>query len=252
MAAKSDKHLLEADWIPEWRKVFQQRQKRILDLYRPNLKQYERHDFQVTCPCCGLKVRILEQRSLQDLNEAFVSAVEVLARQARVVWFSYLNGDLFHWVKIPFTLRIWACDNCVKAGRAELANFETIFLLNLQSAGGHRPYFYFDQTMICHTCLKEFLVTKSWQRWAHQQYIISSDAKRHNCPDCQKSKIRQHWLEHILIPANPTFDNLYQASQILLEFSDPRALIFLRRAKNKAKNLEQKARLEAQILKLES
>ncbi len=42
MPAKSDRGLLEADWIPEWRKHFSKRNKRILMQFKPNLKQKER------------------------------------------------------------------------------------------------------------------------------------------------------------------------------------------------------------------
>ncbi len=254
MPAKSDRHLLETDWISEWQKRFRQRNKRILNLFKPNLKQKERAEYMVSCPCCKQQVRILEQHGLQDLNDNFVKALEALITPT---WFTYSNGDLFDWVKVPFALRDWACDACITAERAEIADFETIFLLNLQSSGGHRPYFYFDYGLQCSTCQIEFIYSKGQQRWAHQAYIISGYSALHDCRDCRKTKNQALWQKQMLqnaitlARAEPSFENLFNTSQLLLENADPRALEFLRQAKNKAPSLEQKAHLENQIRSVE-
>ncbi len=249
MPAKSDKHVLEAAWIPEWRKVIRQSKKRLLPLYKPNLKQHQRAEFLLFCPCCGQPTRILEQAGLQDLNYQLIQAVLALEGLAQKVWFTYQNGDLFDWIKVPFALRIWACDACLVSKKAELADFETIFLLNLQTDGGHRPYFYFDQVLGCNTCQRNFLHPKQYQRFVHERYMVS-DTKLQNCPDCQRKKNWRYWLEEILLPKthrNPSYENLLKASRILLGNADPRALDFLRRAKNKAPSLEERQKLEQQI-----
>ncbi len=189
------------------------------------------------------------------MNDNFVKAIQALTVPS---WFIYNNGDLFDWIKIPFALRDWACDACVTSGLAIVAHFETIFLLNLQCSSGHRPYYYFDYNIWCSTCQKEFVYNKNQQRWAHQEYIISGYATLRDCPQCRKIKNKTRWHQQVLqstialARAKPSFENLLKASQLLLEYTDPRALRYLRQAKNKALNREQKTILEVQILEFKA
>ena len=188
MPAKSDKHLLEGAWVEAWKLVFLQRNQEFLLDYRPNLKQKERLEFQVKCPCCQTVVGILEQKGLQALNRCFLKATEVFAQlpDTNLAWFQYKNGDLFDWIKVPFVLRIWACDACLKTKRAEIANFETVFILNLQAKGGHRPYFYFDIVQGCITCGQTFNFSKNQQRWANEIYVVRAYAPPLECPECRQ------------------------------------------------------------------
>ncbi len=254
MPAKSERHLLEAAWIPTWQVLFRQRMK-TPQQKSPKPKGKAREKYLLNCPCCGSQVYLLEQNALWHLQWQLQSAIDALKAQGNPTssYFYYLNNDLFSWTQHPHPWREWVCDDCIATRRAEVANFEILFILNLHNYGQRRPYFYFDQTQTCITCQKPFVYSKSEQRWAHETYVIEVNARLKDCAACRKNQYHQQKLEATTrdvitqARAEPTFENLLKASQILLENTDPRAIEFLRRAKNKAPSLEQKQRLEQQI-----
>ncbi len=146
---------------------------------------------------------------------------------------------------------MWACDTCISSGKAEIADFEHAFIL--EHSGGNAPYFYFDYDIKCEACQKDFTYTKGQQRWAYETFVISAKSNLQKCPECRLKEHRLKNLQQLVhlsrTDPNP-FEHLHKASQLMLEYNDSRSLEFLRRAKNKAPNLELKQELERQITEL--
>ena len=255
MAAKSDKHLLEEAWVLEWRKLYRRIAKQKLQDFKPKLTKKQEVLYLNACPCCHNEVYVFRQKGLQNLDRNFIKATKALSELEGTtrLWFSYTQGHIFELTRRSWRWQDWVCDDCLTSETAEVADFENAFLLNIQKYGQIRPYFYFDHTQKCSTCQKEFVYTKSQQRWAHETFVIEYEARLNDCFDCRKKKNHQLWLEKTtqeavtLARAEPTFENLFKASQILLGNADPRALDYLRRAKNKAPSLKERQKLEQQI-----
>jgi hypothetical protein len=254
MAAKSDKYLLEQDWVLEWKRLFKTLSRDNKTKSKTRVSHKPRTKLLVNCPCCSSQVYAPEQQGLHNLQLQLQVAHEAMyVKNNRVSPLVVYSENVFLWVQKPYPWRYWACDTCLTTGRAQLADFETAFVLNSRTYGQIRPYFYFDQTINCRTCRKDFVYTKAQQRWAHETYVIEYEARLNNCYACRKKQNRQLWLEKTtqeaitLARAEPTFENLHKASQMLIKNADPRALYYLRRAKNKAPSFDERAKLELQI-----
>ncbi len=247
MPAVSERHLLETDWFLECQALLTKFKDFPIEEFQ-NLDDLQ-GDF--ACPCCKREIVISKQHNLQNLHQQFFRAAYVLETLYRVPssWYSYSHRNFYSWFQGDYPWQGWACDDCIEEGISEVANFGIAFLLNLQARGSRRPYFYFDHTYTCSTCNKAFVYTKGEQRWANEIFVISLDSNLNDCIECRRTKNRKRWLQKIvtLARAEPTFENLESAAELLFKYQDPRALEYLRRAKNKAPNLEQRLLLETKI-----
>jgi hypothetical protein len=268
MAAKSDKHLLEAGWILEWRRVFRESLISGNDFgfqpFEPSHPRF-REEYLLRCPCCQMQVQALEQKNLIHLQKQLWIGLKVYSDMFQH-WNHRLHSDYYElqfmkWLpQITYNsplvqqlrgLQAWVCEQCVEVGRADLANFENTLTLLL--AGSSAPFFYFDYQIKCDTCQVPFLYSREQQHWAYETFVIHSNSYLRNCALCRRAKNYRLWNLRTLqdaislARAEPTFENLFKASQILLENADSRALDYLRRAKNKAPSLEVRQKLEQQI-----
>jgi Probable zinc-ribbon domain len=278
MAAKSDRKLLERSWVEQWRTQYREAlNSSVEDEFQPfePSQPHTREDYVVRCPCCLTKLQALDQKSLLELQgKQFTATVlfkkiylekyphftdgltDQLAhlfadRMKFVLTFEqYLSKDNT-WRRQRLNYAMWACDDCLSSGKAEVANFENAFIISCGC--GLAPYFYFDYDIKCDTCQKDFTYTKEEQRWAYETLIISAHSILQHCSECRRKKHEQHVFQqrlHLARTAPEPFEHLQKVSQLMLEHNDPRSLEYLRRAKNKAPNLELKQILERQIKEL--
>ncbi len=269
MSAKSDRKLLEQGWIEEWRMRYREAlNSSVTEDFQPfePSHSYFREDYVLNCPCCSTKVQILDQTHLLELQRKWFVVSNVMNKMYQNKYPYYLDLCLKYIENIQFhenrigenwgkrqlpTFVMWACDACVLNGKSEIANFENVFIINRSE--GKAPYFYFDYEINCQTCRKDFTYTKGQQRWAYETFVISANSTLQDCPECRRIKHQLKNLQelvHLSRTAPEPFEHLRKASQLMLEYNDPRSLEFLRRAKNKAPNLEQKQILERQIAEL--
>lgn len=270
MPAKSDRALLEQNWITEWREIYRE-----IAASSPNegfvafepSHPYFRKDYFLRCPCCQTKVDALEQKSLLELQKRLwmaAKAIKQLHQTPTSFWDTYAQGIMQILLKSrvysPITdgkipdFAMWSCDVCIESGKAEFANFENAILLI--QVGNSAPFFYFDYQLRCAHCQKNFTYTKGEQRWAHEEFIINHESNLRECRNCRRAENRARWVKQTtqttmtMARAEPTFENLEKAALWLLKIADPRALLYLQRAKNKAPSLEQRQILEAHIATL--
>lgn len=77
----------------------------------------------------------------------------------------------------------WACDECLQSGRAIKAN------TNDQDFGDCNPHFaYFDKTISCRDCNKNFIFSKEEQRHWYEKLKLMVYANQVRCNDCRASK----------------------------------------------------------------
>jgi hypothetical protein len=278
MTARSDRKLLEKAWVEAWRTHYREALNSSVEQeFQPFEPSYPhtREDYVVHCPCCLIKVQALDQKSLLELQSQLHMATTLFKKiylekyphltDGFMEQFSQLFADRMKfiltfeqflskdniWLRQRLNYAMWACDGCLSSGKAEVANFENAFIINC--GWGLAPYFYFDYNIKCDTCQNDFTYTKAEQRWAYETLIISAHSILQECLECRRKKHDQHVFQqllHLARTAPEPFEHLHKVSQLMLEHNDPRSLEYLRCAKNKAPNFEQKQILERQISEL--
>jgi glutaredoxin len=146
---------------------------------------------------------------------------------------------------------VWACDDCLAAGRA----LEAKPWLQVHGLGS--PEFaYFDQTRSCEDCKTDFLFSASEQAYWYEtlQFVTYSVPKQ--CPDCRKTRRKAKGVHLELGRIHAQFSGsvaeLIQLADLYLELGNaPKALEHLRRAKNKTRSVEMRDQLLIRIAKLE-
>lgn len=77
----------------------------------------------------------------------------------------------------------WACDNCLKNGKALLAD------PTKQTFVDFVPYYgYFDLPFVCDTCGKDFVFPALEQRYWYENLKFWVQSKPKNCADCRRKK----------------------------------------------------------------
>jgi Probable zinc-ribbon domain len=146
---------------------------------------------------------------------------------------------------------VWACDDCLNAGRALEAKPW------LQVRGYGLPVFaYLDQTRSCGDCQSEFLFSASEQAYWYEtlQFVMHSVPKQ--CPDCRKTRRKAKGvhleLGRIQAQFSGSVTELIQLADLYLELGNTqKALEHLRRAKNKTRSVELRDQLLVRIAPLE-
>lgn len=265
MAARSDSHLLEAGWVAEWRERFRAAlTSSLVDEFVPFAPAHPslRDEYILHCPCCHKKVQILEQQSLLKLQRKRWLAEYVEAQQysntpkssdkVNQQWLNFLKS--YPWSRDSDSWIEWACDTCISSHLAEFADFEIVYILAKNYDFISRPYFYFDQMKICHVCQKQFAYTAGEQRWANEILVISEYSSLSDCKSCRLEKRERNRIAPLIhltrIDPDP-FPYLEIVTDLMLRFNNPRALLYLRRAKNKAPTVEKRREYEARIALLE-
>ena len=149
----------------------------------------------------------------------------------------------------------WACDECLANQFAEKAQFEQAFLLtdmhhSMTHWGYPSQYFYFDYKLVCDSCDKEFVYYKGEQRWFRESLVLYAESTLRECKACRLEKRQRNRIDHLihLTKTDPDpFQYLEIVTDLMLRFSDPRTLEYLRRAKNKAPTPQQRRKFEEKI-----
>jgi hypothetical protein len=130
-------------------------------------------------------------------------------------------------------LLAWACDVCLKQGRATRARPW------LQEFCCDPPRFaYFDQTKTCQACGKEYVFTRGEQKRWYEEYKLRTSAVPSVCRACRAAKRARTAAHqdlaarlHSFDPENP--QELVEIAALYLVIGNARkAALFLRRAKN--------------------
>ena len=180
---------------------------------------------QAMCPCC-LRVRTVSPDSPPFSIERQMEAQATTPWWAKPGWTSRRNSAVR-----------WACSRCLADGRALQASPAA------QTYCCSPPYLaYFDQTLKCTDCGQPFVFTKTEQRFWYEtrSFIVQSRPKQ--CVRCRRarrvakqSQARLQAALSRLDPRDPA--QLAAVGMLYLELGSRRkAAEFLRRAKNRATN----------------
>jgi Probable zinc-ribbon domain len=146
---------------------------------------------------------------------------------------------------------IWACDDCLAAGRALEAKPW------LQVHGMGFPEFaYFDKPRTCEDCKTEVVFSAAEQlHWFETLHFILYSVPN-QCPQCRHKRRQTKALQIELGKAQTqltgTVPELIQLADLFLELGNTaKALEHLRRAKNKTRSVELRDQLLVRIAALE-
>jgi Probable zinc-ribbon domain len=192
------------------------------------------------CPCCRLA------RPMRPSTAPW--RIETVSNKEKPgIWGNLESG----WSAKNASHLLWACDDCLTAGRALEAKPW------LQTHGyGFAVFAYFDQTRSCEDCGTEFLFSASEQTYWYEelQFVMQSVPKQ--CPDCRKTRRKAKGvhleLGRIQAQFSGTVAELIQLADLYLELGNAaKALEHLRRAKNKTRSVELRDQLLVRIARLE-
>lgn len=173
-----------------------------------------------TCPCCG-KARSTEPLARQEA---------LLDRHGRTPW-----GCTAGWaIGTARSGRLqWACDGCLRAGRALVANAWK------QTFCDHPPRLaYFDQTLRCAACGERFVFAAAEQRFWFETLGFWVQSTPRQCSSCRRARrqrvLAQTEAGRVMASLDTTSpDSLAAAATALLAVGSRRkAAECLRRAKN--------------------
>jgi glutaredoxin len=192
------------------------------------------------CPCCG------EARTMK----AGVSPlrIERLAlTQKPGIWGNLEPGWSARYAK----RLIWACDHCLKAGRAlEAKPWLQVYGL------GFPNFAYVNQSRSCEDCKTGFLFSASEQAYWYETLQFTPYSVPKQCPDCRRTRRNAKGvhleLGRIQAQSSGSVAELIQLADLYLELGNARkALEHLQRAKNKTRSVELRDQLLVKIAGLE-
>jgi hypothetical protein len=192
------------------------------------------------CPCCWLA-----RPMKPSLAPWRIELLSVIKKPG--IWGNLEPG----WSAQHASRLVWACDDCLGAGRALEAKPW------LQVYGYGFPNFaYVDQPRSCEDCKKDFLFSASEQAFWYEtlQFVAYSVPKQ--CPDCRKTRRKAKGvhleLGRIQAQFSGSVAELMQLADLYLELGNAaKALEHLRRAKNKTRSVELRDQLLVRIAGLE-
>ena len=158
----------------------------------------------VTCPCCGQTCDAKAQANLMGLPI--------------LEWPWYARTE--DWaIRLAQDAKIqWACDDCLKRGRAERAD------ISKQTFCDAPPYLaFYDTTYFCEDCGKEFVFGTSEQRYWYEELQFWVQSRPKQCKDCRKKR-------RVQVHANLA----YQHALETLDISNPSSLLEVVRAATNA------------------
>ena len=145
----------------------------------------------------------------------------------------------------------WACDRCLKAGRAVEADASKQLYCDFP------PYLaYFDVRLRCHDCETTFVFDASEQKYWYETRGFWVQSRPKHCRSCRKARRHRRDINSRLQLAIEGLDandpeSLAGVASLLLEAgSEEKAVIYLRRAKNKARTETQRAAFIQRLEKL--
>jgi hypothetical protein len=193
------------------------------------------------CPCCGKARGTSAQVALMQ-TEFQMQAHAPAWANLEVGW--SVTAARNKWLT-------WACDACLKAGRALEAKPW------LQTYGYNSPKFaYADEVKTCSDCGNEFIFAATEQAYWYEtlEFLIYSEPKQ--CVSCRhkRRKIKQANLEigEMLGSFEGSIPELLQLADLYTQLGNPaKSLEFLRRAKNKSRDEVEKQVLLERINALE-
>ncbi len=193
------------------------------------------------CPCCG-EARAVSEKVAPLRIELLTQAHSAVLVNLEVGW--SVNAARHRWLS-------WACDACLNAGRALEAKPW------LQSYGYNAPKFaYVDELKTCSDCGTEFIFAATEQAYWYETLEIPIFAIPNQCVSCRKKRraVKQAHLElgEVLGSFAGTIPELLQLSDLYEKIGNlPKALEFVRRAKNKSRDEVKKQVLLERISAIE-
>ena len=142
----------------------------------------------------------------------------------------------------------WACDVCITAGRALEAKPW------LQVTGYDLPEFvYFDRGRTCSDCGLDFVFSASEQAFWYETLEIPLFVSPNHCLECRRKrrKVRKANTELSELAPPETIADLLQRAELHEQMGNlEKALLCLRRAKNKTRSIELRDQLLIRIAAL--
>lgn len=170
-----------------------------------------------TCPCCG------EERTVYQCKQL-------------MHWRQHRHKDLgnspIYQHRLLEEQTFWACDICLKKGRAVLADPSKQYFEGYSSP----QLVYIDQPKTCEKCQKDFVYTKEAQQFWYEKLGKYRDSKATRCRACR-------------LPGQ--YQRRINAIHQQLKLNDPDALIELIQLYVKLEKLEKAKYYLAQLRKLD-
>ncbi len=195
----------------------------------------------VSCPCCG-------RRRAKSLSAPPINQELALQRAGLGPWWGKPGWSISEKISVQ-----WACNSCLQGGRAIPANPSKQLYCDFP------PYFaYFDTTHRCESCGSSFVFSKEEQSFWYETRGFWVQSRPKQCAKCRAARRRRRSVSIQLQRAIDTLDNtdplqLATVAHLLLESgSESKAIVYLRRAKNRARTEEQRASLAKQLEELQS
>lgn len=175
-------------------------------------KKIPRYIYQeVICPCC---------RELKTAS----SLTNIIGRK-----FFFLTAETsVNFEMLQTGSSGWACDDCIKAGKALLANPRK------QQYCDQTPYlFYIDYEKECTTCHEKFIFKKEEQLYWYEELKFWVQSVPVNCLSCRKKVRHQKELSRLLEKETiKGYEELIKISDIYREIGNiPKATEYSRKAK---------------------
>jgi Probable zinc-ribbon domain len=194
------------------------------------------------CPCCGQSRNVSEK--VAPLR------IELLMRAQAANWLTVEVGWSVTAARHKWLT--WACEACIKAGRALEAKPW------VQAYGYNSPQFaYVDEVKTCSDCGNEFVFAATEQAFWYEtlEFLIYSRPKQ--CVSCRHKRrvVKQASLEvaEVLGSFEGSIPELLQLADLYEKMGNlPKALEFLRRAKNKSRDEVEKQVLLERIAVFET
>lgn len=95
----------------------------------------------------------------------------------------------------------WACDSCLKSKKAILA------IPGLQEVACSPHLAYFDTSLTCNTCKKDYLFKKEEKKTWYESYKLPANAQPNNCLHCRRKSQKQN-------SENKTISEILKKSEI--------------------------------------
>jgi Probable zinc-ribbon domain len=193
------------------------------------------------CPCCRLAQPM--RPSMAPWRIELLSVIEKPG-----IWGNLEPG----WSAMHASRLIWACDDCLGAGRALEAKPW------LQVYGYGFPNFaYVDQPRTCEDCQTDFVFSASEQAYWYETLEFVAYSMPKQCPDCRRTRRKAKGIHAELGRIHAQFSGgipeLIQLADLYLELGNAgKSLEHLRRAKNKTRSVELREQLLVRIARLEA
>lgn len=167
-------------------------------IIRPN-KQDENPNIMsqnsLECPCC--KVRVLPSKMKKTFSllpyDGFFKAMDTTNEEALLLALK----------RFP-SLYQWACDNCIKNGKAILANPSKQFYTFKYPWDTAIPFLaYFDKGYTCISCREKGKLTKEIQKEWYEELQLVVYTKATSCRSCRKKRDLNTELSKLLKEGKP-------------------------------------------------